>query len=302
MKRSNYRKVYLICILGVCTLILCAGEYAPARTTVKKARVYQQEKYALSEQAAMANALNQYTFTLVQSKPSGNTPPRTQFWLSAEHFGFSPLVNFLKINVNGIPNANLSPAAKDLTLWQEKNLSGCETKLNFDGVKLILRLYMRPDSPVLWGSIRPDSNSLEPLKSMTVTFTALVSTLVRDDKKTPIWGGVYQRMAITPKRTLEQRRNVWELAPEENSVILQDKKFDGSSADKGQGPVLILLSYDGVAKAELALRDEWITSLNIVLNPDFKVFRFGLWQRKNAISNQDFLALFEKEKDAFLLK
>ena len=292
------KTAWLFLTAGCLVFPLLAAENAPVSSKVGGTRVYQQQKYSFAHRADIYNAQNKYGFIIAQSKPAGEKPPRTQFWMAAGQTGFCPLVNFLKITVNDIPNSVIDPEVGDLVPWKEKNLAGCEAKFNFDGAKLILRFYMRPDSPVLWGSLRPAPDSIEPVRKIELGFSAITSKLAQKNKKV-LWSGVYEREAVTPARKLEQRQKVWDLTPKDTYIVLQDKKFDGSSEEKGTGPVMILLDHGCIAKAELVLRNQWTTSLSAVLKPDFKEFKFGLWQQNPRISNAAFAEKLKMEKAAF---
>jgi len=292
------KTAWLLLAAGCLVLSLSAAENTPVGVKVGKTHVYQPQKYAFARAATIHNAQNKYSFIIVQSKPAGEKPPRTQFRLSAGQFGFCPLVNFLKITVNGISYADITPKTEDFVPWQEKKLAGCEAKFNFDGAKLILRFWMRPDSPVLWGSLRPAPDSLEEIRSAQVSFTAIVSMLAKENKKV-LWTKVYEREAVTPARTLAQRQKIWELTPQDTYLVLQDKKFDGSSAEKGDGPVMILLDHWCINQAKLVLRSNWTTTLSIALKPGFRIFEFGLWQQETRISNAAFAEKLKKEKAAF---
>ncbi len=292
------KKAWMFLAAGCLALSLSAAENIPVSVKVGKTHVYQPQKYAFAQAAAIHNAQNKYSFIIVQSKPAGEKPPQTQFWLSAGPMGFCNLVNFLKITVNGISYADITPKIEDFVPWKEKELTGCEAKFNFDGAKVILRFWMRPDSPVLWGSLRPAPDSLEEIKSAQVSFTAIVSMLAKENKKV-LWTKVYEREAVTPARTLTQRQKIWELTPEDTYLVLQDKKFDGSSAEKGDGPVMILLDHGCINQAKLFLRSNWTTTLSIALKPGFKNFEFGLWQQETRISNAAFAEKLKAEKAAF---
>lgn len=293
-------KKTLILALGFAAIALSAA--TPAASTMGKARVYRPERYAFAEKTDIYNGENRYTFTIVQSKPSGTQAPRTQFWLAAPKNGFSALVNFFKMKVNGIDYSNLTPRPNDMKLWKNGTSAGCEVKMNFDGAKFILRFYMREDSPVLWGSIRPAEDSVEDVETAEITFSALVSHLAKNANKQVVWSDAYERMAITPARTLMQRRPAYLLTPADTRLVLQDKKFDGSAPDKGEGPVMIILDHNGVEKAELFLRNEWTTSLCLKLKKDFKEFRFGLWQPTTRVSNAGVAGKLKKEAAKFTLR
>lgn len=285
-------------IIFLLTVLTGLSISAQTVSTVKKVKVQRAEQYSLSHAAFISNPHNNYRFTVVQSKPINGKAPRTQFRLAADKFGFSALVSFMTVTVNGFHNSVISPKAEHLTSWQKKGKAGMDLKLNFDGAKLILRLYMRDDSPVLWGSVIPVKESLEPLKTIKLRFNAVISTIAKVNGKVAR-SKVYDRVAITPVRTLKQQRDAWQLTPADTYLVLQDNKYDGSTADKGQGPIMIILDHSAVKDAKLALRNEWLTSLDLELKPDSKSFDFGLWQQKPAISNKAFLEKLKKNKQAF---
>lgn len=285
-------------ILFTLAVLTAATTFAQVRSSVQKATVYKQERYSVRRSAAINNPLNNYMFTLLQTKPMDGKAPSTQLWLVAHHFGFSPLINFLNITVNGYNNSVIIPREKNLTAWNENGKAGIDLKLNFDGAKVIIRLYMRENSPVLWGKIMPAKDSIVPIKSIKLHFSAVVSILAKVNKRIA-WNKVYDRVAITPARTLKQQNKLQKLTPADTCLVLQDNKYDGSGPGKGQGPVMIILDHKAVKTANLEMRNSWTTRLYIELKPDFKEFDFGLWQQKPVISNKAFAEKLKKEKAAF---
>ena len=261
-------------ILIALAALSAATMFAQVSSSVKPCVVYRPERFSIRQGATINNPQNSYRFSLIQTKPDNNNAPRTQFWLAAENFGFCALINFLNIKVNGYNNSEISPKASDLTAWQKKDKAGMDLKLNFDGARLTLRLYMRKDSPVLWGKIIADKNSIEPIKTIRVRFSTIVSILAKVNKKVAFWN-VYERMAITPARTLTQQKKAIQLTPADTYLVLQDNKFDGSGEDKGQGPVMIILDYKAVKNAKLELDNRWTTCVDLDLKPDFTEFEFG---------------------------
>ncbi|NMA21752.1 MAG: hypothetical protein GX927_14355 [Lentisphaerae bacterium] len=292
------RKSLAFFILTFFTALLSAENFAPVNSSVKQVRLYQSEQYSLQQGGYISNQLVRYGLTLSQTKSDGTKAPRVGWTLSAGEFGFSPLVGFFKLNVNGISMERLAPKAEDLTVWRNGKLAGCELKLNYDGAKLILRLFLRPDSPVLWGSLLPAEDTLEPVQNAEVAFSLIPSKLLMDGKKV-IWNGGYERMAITPARIIEQTPQRVALTPADTYLVIQDKKLDGSTPENGQGPCMILLDYDAVQKASLRVNDDWTSEVYLTLAPDFKEFKFGLWQQEPRISNADFAEKLKAEKAAF---
>jgi len=292
------RKSLAFFTLSLFAASLSAADFTPVKAEVKEVHVYRPEQYSLRQGALLSNQLTRYALTLTQTKSNGTKAPETAFTLSAGKFGFSPLVGFFKLKVNGIDMQKLSPKAEDLTVWRDGNLAGCELKLNYDGAKFILRLYLKERSPVLWGTLLPAKDSVEPVEKAEAEFWLIPSRLAMDGKKV-IWNGGYERMAVTPARTIEQNPKRIALSPDDAYLVIQDKKFDGSAPDKGQGPCLILLDYGTVQNAELRVNDDWTSAVYLPLKPDFKEFKFGLWQQEPPISNADFAKKLEAEKAAF---
>lgn len=292
------RKTLFFLMAAAWTASLAAADFTPVKSEVKQVHVYQPEQYSLRQGGIIFNQLARYSLTLTQTKSDGAKAPRMAYTLDAGKFGFSPLVSFFKLNVNGIDMDKLSPKAEDLTVWQEKNLSGCDLKLNYDGAKFILRFYMRPDSPVLWGTLLPAKDSVEPAEKIELEFCLIPSKLAMNGKNV-IWNGGYERMAVTPARTIEQNPQRAALTPADTHLVIQDKKFDASTPENGQGPCMILLDYGAVQKASLRVNDDWTSAVYLTLKPDFKEFKFALWQQEPRISNADFARKLEAEKAAF---
>ena len=275
-----------------------AADLAPVKSTVKQVYVYQPEKYSVRQGGTISNQFNTYLLTVTVSKPMGNKPPQLQFHISAGNFGFNPLINPLRITVSDIALSTLSVKAEDFTAWKDGDKAGTQLKLNFDGSKYILISYMRPDSPVLWMTLKADPTSVEPTETLNIQVSNLTSNLVRVNKKTA-WNGAYQREFITPTRTLKQQVKEYVLTPAENEITFTDKIFDGSAKDKGAGPTWFQFDSSVVTKATVTVRNEWVNVVKMTVKPDTKEFKFAYWQQKPLISNADFLKKLKEEKKAF---
>ena len=295
--KMTLKKTAAVTFALIAGAAFCA-DFAPVKNEVKKVHVYQPEHYAVRQGAILSNQLCKYEFFLVQSKSNGTNAPRTQLWLQAGQFGFSPLVGFFKLKVNGIELDKLPVNAEDLQPWAEGKNAGAELKLNYDGAKFVLRMYLRPDSPVLWCSLIPAKDSVEPVQTISAEITAIPSQLLKKNNQV-VWNGGYNRMAVTPARTIEQNPERIALTPQDTMITLQDKDSDGSAAEKGQGPCWVSLNYDAVAKAVLRVNDDWTSSIYLTLKPDMKEFQFGFWQQVPRISNADFAKKLSAEKAAF---
>lgn len=290
-------------ILACACVPLIAQEYAPVRVTEYKGAVYRAQNYAFHKTIDITNQLAAYRISLSNTKAIGKVAPETRLVLSAGNYGFCPLINFFKISINGIMMREISPNKEDFRIWQDGRLAGCEMTFNYDGAKVQLRLYLRPDSPVLWGGLQPAKNTLEPINKISCEICAIPSYLGKDEKKSTIFNnsnGVYARMAVTPVNTFKQNPKQIPLMEKDSYVILQDANFDGSSADKGDGPVMVILDdYSAIQKATVRISDSWTSTVNVDLKKDFKKFDFGLWQQKPRISNADFAKKLQAEKNAF---
>lgn len=254
-----------------------------------------------AEHITIYNNHNSYGLDYMQWKPNQTQPALSQFWLfdPRTYGGFSrPLTGFIQLTVNGIKNEKLAPKKEDVVLWRKDNLAGCDISLNFDGAKIVVTWYMRPDSPVLWCSIKPSEKMVEPIKSFKIRIEAVPGGFARDEKNQIIWQGAYQPQAISPVRTIELSEKPIALAAEDSYLILQDAKLE----DKTGGPCFITLDYTPLVSAELNMRNEAGRNLVFNLKPDFKEFTFGLWQQKNDIKNAAFLEKFKNAGDTFTLK
>lgn len=283
-----------------------AADLAPVKSSVKKVYVYQPEKFAVRQGGTISNQFNTYSITVTVSKPIGTTPPQLNFRISSGNYGFNPLINPLRITVNGIPMSKLSIQPEHFKTWKSGDKVGTELKLNFDGAKYSLISYMRPDSPVLWMTLKADPTSVEPTEKLLVQVSNLTSQLVMKQvapkKRTPVWNGAYQRSFITPTRTLEQQTKAYVLTPAENEITFTDKIYDGSGKDKGAGPTWFQFDSKAVTKATISVRNDWVNSLSMIVKPATKEFHFAYWQQKPVISNAAFAKKLKAEKKAFTRK
>lgn len=138
--------------------VLAAAAFIPVtaqeqvKAEIRKGNAYQPETYSMMLSLPVSNRHNTYKLFLGSKKPIGEKPPRTVFSVDNEkRASFTSLVTWLKIKVNGIDFSRLPIQKENVNLWQDGEKKGFEFALNFDGAKMLLRLYMRPDSGVLWG-------------------------------------------------------------------------------------------------------------------------------------------------------
>ncbi len=279
-----------------------AQDHAPVRADVKQIHVYQPDTWAVRQGAKISNQYNSYEVVLAMSKPMNGKASQTEIRLWAGDYGFCPLTKSFQFEVNGIHMRKLAVKASDVQPWKDGKNAGIKIALNFDGSKFDVIFYMRPDSPVLWGMIKPSENTLEEPTKASVTFTCIPSTLVRNEKKVPIWGGPeYGREIVTNARTYPAAPKVYPLGKDDTSFIFRDSKFDGSAADKskGQGPVWLQIDQTNILKGKIRSVNEWTNWVQIDLNPAMKDFKFALWQQQSPISNAAFDAKLKNESAAF---
>ena len=275
-----------------------AAELAPVKSTVKQVYVYQPEKYSIRQGGVIANQFNTYRIVVTLSKPAGQRAPELAYNIDAGTFGYCALIRPLQLTVNGIPMNKLPIKVEDFIEWKDGDKAGAELKLNFDGAKYSLISYMRPDSPVLWMTLKADPSSVEETEKIQVKIANLTSFLAKNGK-TPAWSGAYQRSYITPVRTLEQQQKVYTLTPEDNEITFTDKIFDGSGKGKGMGPTWFQFDSSAMLKGSIMVRNDWVNSMTLDLKPATKEFKFAFWQQRPQISNAAFAEKLKKDKKAF---
>lgn len=288
-------------IAALALVSAAAFAQAPVKAEVKNVNVYQPHLYSVARGAVISNQHNRYTIVMKLSKPTDKKPTELKISLDGGTFGFCALVNFMQIKANGIPMSKLMVKAEDMQPWSDGKNAGAVIKLNFDGSKFDLIFYMRPDSPVLWGTLKQSADTIEEPESISIQHSCIPSHLAKDGKKV-IWvGGPYDRQLVTNKRTIGQhpKRKAVLLEKDETSLIFRDATFDGSSDDKGRGPVWMYLNHAEIVEAKAFVCSNWTTWLELKLKPDFKEHKFAFWQQNPRISNDDFDKKLKSEKSAF---
>ena len=296
-------RAILVLSLSVLSFVLL-GEDGPARAQTGKTGGWGADRLDFGEHIAIANDHNFYGLDYAQWKADGKAFPCAQFWLLEPrmHAGFSrPVLDFFKMTVNGIAENRLQPKKEDLKLWEEDGRAGCDIAMNFDGAKLIVRWCMRPGSPLLLGRVRMAPDTLEPAKSVKISFTMMLSDLAKDANGNVRWESAYDRQALSPARLIRQDARPIPLTPADRYLIFQDGKYDGSGEGKGSGPCYLTFDYREVMAANLRMGNCVFTNLDVELKPGFKEFNFGLWQQKNDISNAAFMEKFKGDENAFAL-
>lgn len=294
-------KHFTAAALALVCAVSFAKEFAPVNVSVKKAVVYKPERFSVARSATISNQFNRYDIVLTLSKPSDKKPTEMKIGFNAGKFGFGSLVNFMKIKANGIDMSKLMAKDDDLQEWKEGNRAGAVIKLNFDGSKFDVIFYMRPDSPVLWCTLKPAADTIEEPENISIVHSCIPSMLAMNGKKVIWTGAPYKREFVTNTRTLgmEPKRKGVLLTKEETSLTFRDATFDGSTADKGQGPVWMYLNHSAVRTAKIFNISNWTAWLELTLDPALKEHKFGFWQQNPRISNADFEKKLINEKAAF---
>ena len=298
--------IFFFCLLA----FSLAGSELPV--DVKLEGPYNTQQFSFSRNIIFSNGHNRYTLVFVQNKATETSAPRTSMYLHGPtlYGSFSRPTDFARLTVNGIPFSRLEPRAEDIRLWKDGKNAGADISLNFDGARLILRFYMREDSPVLFGSVRRAENSVTPFQTAILQFHAVPSGLTYGKDRKIVWQGEdFAREAVTAKRTILADEKAVPLSPEDCYFILQDSRNNGvlkpEQKDNREniGPCFLTCDLSkGVERSDLLIRRSSTVVFTFRLCPEQWEFRFGVWQHKNRHSNSEFRTLFEKTRSAFLLK
>ena len=288
-------------ILGS-TVCIAQQKQLPVQVTVNNApNVYKPETVAVRKAIRIHNQHGYFSLCALLKKPDAKLQQERKLQLDCGNYGFSAHVSFLTLTVNGITDRKLQLKAEDMVAWQDGDKKGGSLLYNFDGAKLRLYFYMRPDSPVIWFRIVPEK-SVTPYKSIRLDLNCIISSILKKNGKVVFQGG-YQRKAQTAVRTINQADKIHQnVSPDDKYLAFYDLINDGSAKDKGQGPCLIILGNTPVKSAKVGLTDDWKTTTSIELPLDFKEYSFGLWQPRQGMSNNAFFEKFKKEQSAFTLK
>ena len=275
----------------------------------KDVSAFDPDTIAAKQFVRIRNRANNYLFHIIQRKAGQNTPSMLQIMLREPTLWFSysaPLENFLYITVNGIRHDRLELNNIPLEVWKDKESgnAGVTMKMNFDGAKILLRFYMRPNSPVLWGKILPAPDSAEKIETIKVMFQAVPALVVGGQ----YLEGIYHRQAISPVQTYGMKNELQALSPDDVFFIFQDEEFQPGNYGKYKreipipGPCYLTYGVAEVAKGTLDMRNSYLVIVNLDLEPDFKEFNFGIWESAQQYMNADFMAYFKKNYADFKLK
>ena len=295
----------LFCLILACGGMVLAKEDV-ARAGFTRPWVWGVDRLAFRRHVEISGPHNFFRLDLMQWQAEKGKPPAVNFCLHEplSYGNFSrPVSDFFQFTVNGIPEKVLHLSEDSVRLLQSPDGSaGCEIFLNYDGARFVLHWYMRPDSALLHCRIRPLADSLSAVDNARMTLRFVPSTLRQDQDKKVLWDGVYDRQALSAKRVLEQNPQGQLLEADDQYIILQDQKLDGSGDGKGAGPCFVAIDFTPVQKATLKMANSWLCSLVVDLKPDFQEFHFALWQHKNTFSNAQFKKYFTENASLFQLE
>ena len=140
-------------ISTVLTFVMMATLFGAPAVKLDKYKGWGTANLAFNEQMKVAGDKNYYDTNLLQSKPDAKGNQRTFINLSAPsqmwNFGRAPS-DFLFLKVNGVPLNKIQPVPGSIKTWTKKDSAGAEFLLNFDGAKIIVNMFMKTGSPLLF--------------------------------------------------------------------------------------------------------------------------------------------------------
>lgn len=238
---------------------------------------------AVERMMTFSNSLNSYRIRLRTLHVDPKHP-----WLSCaldfynrRKCGFCLLAAWLSVRVNGIALGRIVLKPDDVRPYAAADRQGFDIAMNFDGAHLVLRLYMREDSPCLWGELLPQDFGSDRVREVEITLTACPSYVDPNGKQKGCCRfSDYHRRIFTAARTLDEgspRKGV-AVGPEDGWFVLGDAEYDGSEDGKGCGPCFATVDFSGVGEAKARVTDAWISSLVISMKPGAERLGFGIWE------------------------
>ena len=200
--------------------------------------------------------------------------------------GICDLINFFGLKVNGIAMDRLESTDMSSQVWDGTDgARGLEAKLNFDGARVALRFYLRPERPFLYCEIEHDRKS-DRMTSAVVRFTTLPSHFIVGK-----FHG-YRREIRTARALYGAKPSVRHpLIKEDQYIIFQDADFDGttdaSGKRRGNGPSVLLPDWRTFADG---LTDEmsgnWTQGVELRAKSGAETLRFAIWEpRPSTLTN-----------------
>lgn len=279
-------------------LMLSAGVEA-----VRTSRSYHtsSKTYGKADYFQIKNEQNDYLLYLQRVKPSAKSNGSLLIGLPEPNFWHGFIARgFMDFTVNGIPSGALDP--QKMEVWQKENTAGVDILFNFDGCKLTCRYFMREDSPVLWIDLIHDENS-DSVRKIQIGFECHPSWSVENNGKPD---SSYRRFIQTPARKIigktDARDTVWFNAKDSYLVFGDDFYQPGLDDKKSQGPCFLRVDWSAVRSLSVWFGNIYCAVLKSELRPEAGEWHFGVFETRKRQTNQEFLALLQRNKTQFEFK
>lgn len=259
--------------VSVVMLGVTFGAFAADTVTVMFAKKENPNTETLLDvSSSLGNASGKWRVSLKNKRAHGNRGRHFQFLTeNGITSGYSALIGSVELAVNGIRWDRLQLKEKNVRRYSGKDgVEGFEFMLNFDGAPVRLRATMKPGSPSLDWEVTPSAKGLAPVTNIDIRVAAIPSFLDCGHGKPTRFSG-YRRQVRTDKRLLPPQKGGNVAFDSERVFILEDADYDGSAADKGQGPCAVVLPEP--TAGYVGLNDGWTTELHFKPDPS-KPFRF----------------------------
>ena len=251
------------------------------------------KSYGKADYFTLKNELNEYMLYFQRTHASAKRDsslsiglPKPNFWSGFVARGF------MHVTVNNIESSVLEP--KSMKIWNKTNLSGVDVVFNFDGVKLTFRFFVREDSPVLWIEIIHDNKS-DPIETIFVNFVCHPSFSVNNGGKPD---SSYRRVIVTALRKVKAHKNKrgnFYFKDKDQYLIYGDEFYEpGANDKKSQGPCFLRLDWTGVKWVSVWFGNIYCAVTKMEFKPEVGIYRFGIFETKKRISNQEFLDKIKK--------
>lgn len=262
--------VFLFVLISECAVV----QAADVVTVMFAKKENPNNETLLDVASSFGNASGKWRVSLKNKRAHGNRGRYFQFLTeNGITSGYSALIGSVALTVNGISWDRLQLKEKNARRYSGKDGSeGFEFMLNFDGAPVRLRATMRPGSPSLDWELMPSVKGLTPVTNIDVRVAAIPSFLDCGHGKPTRFSG-YRRQVRTDRRLLPPQKGGKVAFDGERVFILEDADYDGSAADKGNGPCAVVLSEP--TAGYVGLNDGWTTDLHFKPDPT-KPFRFSM--------------------------
>lgn len=278
-------------------LFLLTGAVLSAAPVAEKvSRTYHRhhKNYGKGEYISISNKTDQYLVYLQWINPTAKKEGKVVIGIPEPNF-WQQFVNrdFMRLTINGFSSTELEP--KDIKVFNGKEQSGVDILYNFDGVRMILRFYMREDSRQLFMEWFKDPSCKEKIHSAELALSAYPSMVLNNRGKASTR---YQRAIKTPAREINSpRKTAWvKLTKEDSYLVMYDKNLNPSQEPKAKGPCLLTVNWNGIRSGKVWFGNIYCMNFRFTLNPDAPRWQFGLWEYKKSIDNQSFFNMFSGGK------